>query len=499
MIQSLEATPTRPSLYSVPFEYQQDLKDLFDTWDSVRPRNAKLNMYYRMHNKVDDLGISIPPQLTNTNSVVGWADKAVRVVAVRSQFDGFVKGGGTVSELDKLAEQNELTLLYDIVCRSALVYGMGAMTVMAGANGQPRAKVRAFSANQCCCLWDKDKDQIGAGVVLSNVDTQGRPLKYIAHFPHAVLTIERASALDTWMCTEEENPHNTPLMVPFIYDADADRPMGHSRITPEVIGIIDKAMRDVLRMEVGSEFFTAPQRYILGATKDLFAAQTQGAPVPSDDIDDDARTDETIVSDPNKMMQAYLGSFLAITRDDNGDVPQVGQFPAGNADNFIRVFENDAQRFSGATCVPLAQLGVLSNTYTSSDAMSATNDPLILEVEAMNRRNKLALERVARLMLAISEGKTLNEMPEDIYNIKAHLVDPSMPTFSARADGWTKIGTQDKSIIGTRVWYEGMGLQQETIDRIEANKEKQGVLDTLNGIYEQLGEPSLAETGHIQG
>ncbi|MDD7203177.1 MAG: phage portal protein, partial [Coriobacteriaceae bacterium] len=255
-------------------------------------------------------------------------------------------------------------------------------------------------------------------------------------------------------------------------------------------------MRDVLRMEVGAEFFTAPQRYILGADPSLFAVDDDSSSTAtSGGSDDDDDAAETLQIDQNKLMKAYLGQILAITRDPNGDVPQVGQFPAGDAQNFIAVFENDAQRFSGATNVPLAQLGVLSNTYTSSDALSATNDPLILDVEAMNRRNKASMEKVGRLMLAIARGTTVGQLGDDGDAIIAHFADPSMPTFAARADGWTKIGASDTSIVGGRVWYEGMGMPRETIDRIMAEKDSKQAQAAYNLIFANTRTEQPAQPG----
>ncbi|MGN0056467.1 MAG: phage portal protein [Atopobiaceae bacterium] len=508
---------SRPDLSGAPRAYVGELEDLFDTWDSVRPRNARLSRYYRMKNALVNLGVAVPPQFECLNAVVGWADKAVRVMSVRSQFDGFVSNGAPRTDLNALSRENGLDVLYDSTCRAALVHGVAAMTVMAGRGVQPAAKVRSLSANQCCMLWDKDRDTIGCGVMLADVDRDGQPLRYVAHFPDKVLEASRPSVDADWEWAEEPNPLGIPLMVPFVYDPDDDKPLGQSRITPEVTGIIDKAMRDVLRMEVGAEFFTAPQRYILGADDSLFRQSDARKEFDADgsagdarkefdadgsagdarsmaESDDSAPGKERAPIDRGKMMRAYMGRFLAITRDANGDVPQVGQFPAGDAENFIRVFENDAQRFSGATNVPLGQLGVLSNTYTSSDALGAANDPLILDVEAMNRRHKRSLELVGRLMLAVAYGTSLADV-DSSGEVIAHMVDPSMPTFSARADGWTKIGQQDQGVVGTRVWYEGMGLPQETIDRIMAEKGTRSSIQVLDELTRELSSGGGRQDG----
>ena len=486
------STP-RPDLDLIPARYRADVVDLFDTWAAVRARNATLRTYAEMKSATKDLGISIPPDLTNVNSVVGWADKAMRVRVVRSKFQGFVFEGTSDRRLDMLVRRNALMDKYARACRGALTYGCSAMTVMRGAGvRQPPVMVRSFSANQCCMVWDKDADGIGCGICVVGVDREGVATRYVLHEPDAVVTIRRLpdGKSDRWECVVEPHPMGRPLMVPLVHDADDDRPLGHSVITPEVIGIIDKAMRDVLRMEVGAEFFTAPQRYILGADPDLFSVPADDvgqAQRDSDNTDNtDDEPDKPVVVDPHKMMRAYLGAFLALTRDVEGNVPQVGQFPAGDAGNFIAVFENDAQRFSGATNVPLGQLGVLSNTYTSSDALGAANDPLILDVERINQSMGASMEEVARLMMALDRGVPYDALGDREMGVVAQFVDPAQPTISATADAWTKIGAADKSLVGTRVWYEGLGLQKATIDRIMAVRDQQASIEILNEIAADL-------------
>ena len=285
-----------------------------------------------------------------------------------------------------------------------------------------------------------------------------------------------------------------PMMEVIVNDPDLDRPFGHSMLTPELTGIVDKAMRDVFRMEIGAEFYTFPQRYILGAAEDLFAAP----PEPGAELDEDGDpVDEEgnklpRVQSPVAKFQAYMGALLAVTRDENGDVPSVGQFSPTSADNFTMAFENDAQRFSGATNVPLAQLGVLSSTYTSSDALNATNDPLVLEVETMNRRNQAAMETVALMMRAVRDGVPISRLDSSAKAVQACFRDPSKPTLASRMDAWSKFAGIDPSIVGTNVFYEGMGLDQPTITRLKSEKEQASAIAALNriatGLAPQAGE-----------
>jgi len=207
---------------------------------------------------------------------------------------------------------------------------------------------------------------------------------------------------------------------------------------------------------------------------------------------DDIPTGEVVTDDdgnPIKLrtrMETYLAHILALTRDEDGQIPTVGQFQPLDPGGLIRVFENDAQRFSGATNVPLGQLGVLSNTYTSSDALGAANDPLILDVETMNMHNGDSLAEIARMVMCAQRNCTPDELTDTEQTVEAYFLDPSQPTLAARADGWTKIASQDTSIIGTDVYYEGIGFKHATIDRLKSQKEAASATEALGRIADAI-------------
>lgn len=493
------AAMSRPSGSGIPEGIRQTVDDLFDTWTSVRARNARLTRYYEMRNQIRDFGIAVPPNLKHVDEVVGWAQKAVDVRVNRSMFDGFVFRGKSDEDLDALVSHNRMRQLVRRATRSMLTHGCSAITVMRGGDGQPAAKVRSFSANQCCMLWDKDADGIGAGVVLADVDRDGNASRYVVHMPDRVTVLRRDYGTLSWYVeSDEDNPVGSMLMVPLANDADDDKPLGHPVLTPELTSIVDKAVRDVLRMDVGAEFFTTPQRWATGIAASLF-----GKPLKDEDgnpvIDEDTG-EPVLVTDEAKKLRAYLGSLWLFSKDEDGDSPKLGQFPAGDAKNFIATYENDAQRFSGASLVPLAQLGVMGNTYTSSDALSASNDPLILDVQCMNDGIKDSLWQVARLMMAVSGGLRLDQLTDRQNGVMASFRDPSMPTMASRADAWSKLGALDSSIVGTRVFYEGVGLDQATIDRLEAEKRDAQSESILSSIFTssksfQGGDERAQETG----
>lgn len=495
----------QPPLRLFPEGHRDQVERLFARWGSVMSRNRELTRYYDMKNRIKDLGISIPQSFLHVNSVVGWCRKAVSARTVRSRFDGFVFHGRTDPELDRLVRANDLRSLYRQAVQCALVHGVSAMTVMRGTGSQPAAKVRVFSANRFCCLWNDLYDRIDCGVVLHGTDPSGAATSYVFYFDDCVVkaSAEKVGDEYAWSAETAPNPMGRPLMELFINEQSPDHPLGRSLITPELMGIVDKAMRDVLRMDIGAEFFTFPQRYVLGAADDLFAAPLdpdQPVDEDGDPIDADGNKIPRVSSDFEKL-KTYVGSFLALTRDENGDMPQVGQFSPADPASFAAVFENDAQRFSGATNVPLGQLGVLSNTYTSSDALGAANDPLIMEVEQLTDGFRETMAEVGRMMIAVSRGVPVSELTDDEAGVEAYFPDPSMPTIAARADAWTKLAAADASIIGTDVYYEGVGLSRQTIARLESEKGRASAISTMRQLAVQLtkGAPASTPTESVEG
>ena len=472
-----------PVCDGIPAEYAEDIKDLFDTWHSVRARNYVLTRFYTMHNDFVDLGaVKVPKQLRNANAVIGWPKKAVDVMAVRSKFDSFVMAGKKDLGLESVVRKSKLRSKYIRAVRGSLIHGISTLTV--DGNGDD-TRVRSYSANQSCVIWDKVEERPSCGIVCADVDRVGRASRYVVYEPNHVLTLTRAGEGErngrkyyTWNCKVEPNPIGRPLIEPLVFDPDDDRPLGHSRITPEVIGITEKAMRDVLNMDIAAAFWTFPQRYLLGVDRTLFADDVIGPHTVKDD--------EGNVIKLRTRMETYLGKILALTRDENGQIPTVGQFNPLDPGGLIRVFENDAQRFSGATNVPLGQLGVLSNTYTSSDALGAANDPLILDVETMNMYNGDSLAEIARMVMCAQRGCVPDDLKLEEQSVEAYFKDPSQPTLAARADGWTKIASQDQSIVGTRVYYEGLGFSHATIDRLDSEKASTSATESLNKIAETV-------------
>lgn len=99
------------------------------------------------------------------------------------------------------------------------------------------------------------------------------------------------------------------------------------------------------------------------------------------------------------------------------------------------------------------------------------------------------------MMMAVRDGVPLSGLTDVQRAVQANFPDPSKPTLASRMDAWSKFAGTDPSIVGTRVFYEGMGLDQPTIDRLLAEKTEVGAIDALNRLAGALPAPTDGGAG----
>ena len=167
------------------------------------------------------------------------------------------------------------------------------------------------------------------------------------------------------------------------YQAELENPFGKSRITRAVMYYTDSAVRTMLRTEVSAEFYNAPQRYALGADENAFTDDA-GNPVPA--------------------WQVMLGRLLTLTRDEDGNLPQVGQFPQQSMQPNIEQLRSIAMMFAGETSLPVGSLGIVQDNPESAEAIRARNEELGIEIEHWQRTTLgPAWKRLAQKALAIGD------------------------------------------------------------------------------------------------
>ncbi|WP_075692432.1 phage portal protein [Corynebacterium sphenisci] len=225
-----------------------------------------------------------------------------------------------------------------------------------------------------------------------------------------------------------------------------EREFGMSRITGTVMDLTDSAARTVLRMEGTAEFFSFPQRYALG--------------VDGDDFADTFRT--------------YLNRFLALGRDTEGGLPQLGQFTASSPQPHIEQLRAVASLFSGETSIPLNYLGIVHDNPSSADAIRAAEADLITVTERAQRIYGAAWARVMGLARKVRDGAGA-----PAPRLRVQWRDPATPTKAANAQSVMALVSAGVLPAMSEVTWELLGYDEATITRLSAVATRAGAQATL--------------------
>jgi hypothetical protein len=450
----------------------QMVRSLWQVWRDKLPRNLLRSAYYNGEAAFKDLGIAIPPAFRNFPVVIGWPEKAVRSLAARNIWDGFVAAGQDSDPfgLADLLTANRFDVELPQAIVSAYKHSCSFISTTLGdiQSGEPDVLVMARSAEWSSALWDRNRRALKAALAVTDMDGEGRPSAFVVYLPDVVLVVSRTSSGSGWLADRRPNPLGVVPVEALTYDPQLDRPFGRSRITRAVMDITDRAARTVLRTEISAEFYASPQRYVLGADPEAF---TGGA-----------------------KWSAALSRVLAIDRDEDGDLPQVGQFAQMTMQPHLDMFRQLAAQFAGETGVPLNSLGVVQDNPSSAEAIYAAREDLIVDAQAQNRVFGGVLTRTAIHTVMLRDG--LAEASTELKKIQARWANPAFPSPVSASDALVKTASVFPWLAESEVALEMAGFTDSQITRLVSDRKRAQSTALLGALAVQPGataDPAAAQ------
>lgn len=308
--------------------------------NEVSPRVEMRYKQYAMQYSDRELGITIPEHVRqNYRAVLGWCAKGVDSLADRLVFREF---GQDDFEVNAIFRGNNPDVFFDSVVLSALIASC-SFVYLSKVGDEVRLQV--IEASQATGVLDPITGLLTEGYAVLQRDEYGHP-KLEAYF-----TKEETVYYENGKETRISNPSGVPLLVPVIHRPDAVRPFGRSRITRAGMYYQRYARRTLERADVTAEFYSFPQKYILGISQE---------------------------ADPMDSWKATVSSMLQFTKDDDGDRPTVGQFTTSNMSPFTEQLKTAAAGFAGEMGLTLDDLGFVSDNPSSVEAIKASHENLRL-------------------------------------------------------------------------------------------------------------------------
>lgn len=429
-------------------------------------RSNKLReRYYEGKNRAKNLNIAVPPSLRSAiNSAVGWGGIQVDSLVERLDFQGW-ETDVPCPELDYAYSENSVELIALKVMTDAVVYGTSFIAVSAGdqSEGEPEVLITAESPMTMTATLNERTGRVDQAVKvktgpLGNIT--GATL-YTKNFTASYVESNGRYVEDD---RDDHNLGRCPI-VRFVNKPRSADAFGRSEITRASMSFIDSAVRTLLGLEVHREFFSSPQRYILGADEDLFKDEN-GEPIPA--------------------WEAYLGRYLAIAgqADDNGDKenPSVGQFTVQSPDSYTTILKTYSQQMAAESALPVGFFGLVQDNPSSADAIRMSEARLVKRAKLRWVSFGPAWKEVARLVGAFTDVD-----PSVLRTVTPIWGNPSTLTLASQADAVLKFISSGAVLPDSSFIHDTMDLNQRQRKVLKAELEAAKVQDRAQAILAGIG------------
>ena len=430
---------------SLSSEELYNVEGLFNKLTHHDHKNNEKEKYYEGKNRVSSLGIAIPPQLSQAQNIVGWGGTIVNVIEERLDFRGYIDSANT--GIQDIFRANNLATESSLAHRDALIYGVSYIVVGRGdvSMGEPEVLITVESPKKMTANYNLRTRRLDSALSVTR-DSFGVPVSGALYLENE--TIYLAYSNNMWVEVDRDihNLGRVPV-TRLVNNPRVGEVNGSSEITPSIMGNIKEASRSLLHMAISSEFFSTPQRYILGASEGAFE-DADGNPI-------DAWT-------------AIVGRISLLARDEDGNMPQVGEFNSNSPEPFIAQTKLYASLCAANAGIPVEYFGVENNANpTSGDALRVRETRLIKTAERKQASFSIGWLEAARIALLIRDSA----IPADFNtSVTVDWRDPSQITQAAAADATQKLISAGVLLPDSEVTYNRLGFSDA--DKVIVKQEK---------------------------
>lgn len=401
--------------------------------------------YYNADNNFRDFGISTPKKMLTTRPGVGWASRAVNTLSDRVVFDGFANDRFGINDL---FDEINATSVINKTKHDAFIAGCAFVAV--GDDDEGRKVLIPFTATEATGVLDFRTGLLKYGLAVldwsppSDGKARGRvtPKDYIVFTPEYT-----ALFLSDSLANIQLNPTGRTLLHILTHRSTADQPFGKSRITKTARRIIQEVARVKRRYEIAGEFYSTPQRYILGLEVD-----------PNKSVEENTAAKE-------KAFDSAIGKVWAITKSEDGDKPEVGQLAQMTINQFSENKKDLARDFCAETGLTLRNLGYETGNPTSAESLAALSDDLLLTAQRSQAEMGEQIKQIAITLRLAVDGN--DQIPTGLNGIVPAWKPIFQVDVGAAGDAIYKIFQAMPELIGTTAAYQMLGIGIREAERLQ--------------------------------
>ena len=381
---------------------------------------TKLERYRDAEQRIEHIGLAVPPELRRFETVINVPGIAVREPVNRQALRAFVRADTRSDkpdpDLEHAWEHNNLASGSIMVHTDCRTYGRAFVSVSSNELEPSSPLILPEPPASIGVLVDRVHRVMRAALrVYREDDRRQRATLYLPDE-----TLQLVSTAQGWRVEDAEGPDGQTLAgrnrhelgaVPLIMFLNRPKTgifSGRSEMA-DVIGKTDAIARMLMRQEAGAESAAIPDKVVLGANEDDFVDES-GEPIPT--------------------WEGYYTKYKALTSPD----AKIDAWPAADLAKFSEAINNMLAWCATELGLPTRYAGHQTVQPATEGAIIADEIRLIKNVENMNLLDGDAWSWV----MALHERFRTGKWPAR-NSIRALWHNPATPTYSQRADAVMKL------------------------------------------------------------
>jgi len=385
--------------------------------------------YYQGRQRVEHLGMAIPPDMRRFLVIANWCRTVVDTTNARQQVRALILPGEETADprLRAISDASNLSAHMAMFNLDRQIYGRAFLSVGANERDKTLPWVRVESPREMSAFVDYRREVVTSAARFYGKSAAGLPTHVTLYMPDYTVWAERRADGQWGEMQRDKHRLGAVPVVMHLNRRLSGSWTGESQMT-DIIPFVDSAARSLTNMQFAQEAHGIPGLWATGVTRGDFVDEA-GKPIP--------------------QFEAYFDAIKILSSKD----AKWGQFSAADLKNFETALEVYGKQASIVTGFPARYFGLLSVNPPAEGAIRADEAQLVRGVEAQNEQVGMTLGWAAALALRFSTGEWVTG-----NRVKVEWFDPATPTIAQREDALSK--RRGAGVLSMEGYWDELGWSE---------------------------------------
>ena len=432
------------------------------TLDDNRSNDELMLRYYLGQQRVEHLGMAIPPAMRKFLVIANWCRTQVDTINYRQQVRSLILPGEETADpqLRAIWDANNLTSHFAMFNRDRMIYGRSFLSVGTNETNTSLPLVRVESPREMTAIVDvRREEMLAAARFYGSTETDPGPTHVTLYQPNQTVWVAKQQG-GKW-AEVDRDVHNLGA-VPVVMHLNRRMSggwVGESQMS-DLIGLVDSAARSLTNLQFAQEAHGIPRMFMTGVSRGDFI-DAAGEPIP--------------------QFEAYFDAIHTLTEAN----AKIGQLDAADLKNFETALSVYGHQASIVTGFPARYFGITSTNPPTEGAIRADESSLVRGVEAQNDEVGTTLGWAGGLALRFSTGEWVEG-----NRVRVDFFDPATPTVSQREDALAK--RRAAGVLSREGYWDELGWSEARKAKERAYLDAEAMDPVTRAIVDNVGRDAAS-------